>query len=904
MITTAKRKGITPIIAIIVLLLITMALAASAWLFMVGYAGTLTNNLIQLSYGSEDGNRVTIINVGNNDINTNDLTVTLNGEQTTILNPQIIPAGEAGVILFDPIVTGERINVKIIATGSTVTYNVDIEPGGGGSELTIITVTDVILQNSVNRFGLNIAGILSYEANVRYMKNIITNPGFEAAEKGRVLNLLANNPNLDDSNIQDLCFETEWIVLWPTTVPGEPEGFWDNAEYEFMTGNSAGTAGNIEQFYYTNDTVGKERYTFKLDKTVSDYSSGDVVAIRKNVDSNYIETLNNNRGDQLYWDTSETRLGSTGEQSLRLNTAVLDNYVRWYLDNGAAVRGKQLIAEGDWKFSIWARAANAGDKIKVEWFRPGVAAFISEEITLDTSWQEYEFNFNILEGQDPENSNFIAMEFNIYTSGLGNSDYVWVDDVFLGLQSETNPTEFSDVFVNKLKEFQPGSLRNWNALQHGSTLDNQLADVYSRKTTNTNPKNVVVGRFTYSLHEFLELAKEVDANPWYVIPPSFSESDIRNLIDYLAGSTSTEYGAKRASLGQAAPWTDEFDQIFLELANEAWGGNCATDPFIGATFRGGIQLGKASDLRYQIMKDNPSFDSNKITLVIGGQSAVPQTQQLIVAYSTHHDSIAIAGYYGKMDDYQDEETLFGSLYAAPFFDMRPDSLYSQQYDIITGSGYEMTIYETNYHTTNPGDPPQDVRNNVVTGIGGGIVVPLRSLVYMRDFDVKTQNIFQAFQYAFIYDNPSYVNLWGVFKDLESKKWSRPSGVALEAANKALFGDMVETQQSGVNPSWIQQPANIITEQIEVNYVQSFAFKDDSVPRRSLILFNLDRTDQHDVSVNVPTVTCESGDWFELTSDNIYDNNEDVENVKIVQKAVSSTCELTLAPFSLNVLVWN
>jgi flagellin-like protein len=36
------KKGITPIIAIIILLLITMALAATAWMFLSGFLNTLT----------------------------------------------------------------------------------------------------------------------------------------------------------------------------------------------------------------------------------------------------------------------------------------------------------------------------------------------------------------------------------------------------------------------------------------------------------------------------------------------------------------------------------------------------------------------------------------------------------------------------------------------------------------------------------------------------------------------------------------------------------------------------------------------------------------------------------------------------------------------------------------------
>lgn len=62
------RKGITPIISIIILLLITIGLAASAYTFMSGYFGTMTGTSIQVSGvcvgGTNDYALITVTNIG------------------------------------------------------------------------------------------------------------------------------------------------------------------------------------------------------------------------------------------------------------------------------------------------------------------------------------------------------------------------------------------------------------------------------------------------------------------------------------------------------------------------------------------------------------------------------------------------------------------------------------------------------------------------------------------------------------------------------------------------------------------------------------------------------------------------------------------------------------------------
>jgi flagellin-like protein len=64
------RKGITPIISIIVLLLITVSLAGAAYLFLSGYVGGLTGRAIQVTGTCLGGSSafITVTNLGNQQI--------------------------------------------------------------------------------------------------------------------------------------------------------------------------------------------------------------------------------------------------------------------------------------------------------------------------------------------------------------------------------------------------------------------------------------------------------------------------------------------------------------------------------------------------------------------------------------------------------------------------------------------------------------------------------------------------------------------------------------------------------------------------------------------------------------------------------------------------------------------
>ncbi len=111
------RKGITPIISIIVLLLITVALAGVAYTYLSGVIPVEQSFMIVTgsTYCSSGTVRLTVKNTGTTDISAFDVNTVVNAsgaEQTTISAPSpAIGSGEAQ----------ELSGVAAVATGSTYT---------------------------------------------------------------------------------------------------------------------------------------------------------------------------------------------------------------------------------------------------------------------------------------------------------------------------------------------------------------------------------------------------------------------------------------------------------------------------------------------------------------------------------------------------------------------------------------------------------------------------------------------------------------------------------------------------------------------------------------------------------------------------------------------------------------
>lgn len=141
-------KGITPIIGVILLLLIVVALAGTAYTFLFGQVSLYTGKTIQFVHGSQRGNTFILKNLGTDPLQPSDVDLVVNGQSTAILNPQTIPPGEAVSVQFCPQSFGNDLEVHVTTSANTVSFTTDIQPEDYGYR--VFSTSSTIVGAAVN----------------------------------------------------------------------------------------------------------------------------------------------------------------------------------------------------------------------------------------------------------------------------------------------------------------------------------------------------------------------------------------------------------------------------------------------------------------------------------------------------------------------------------------------------------------------------------------------------------------------------------------------------------------------------------------------------------------------------------------------------------------------------------
>jgi hypothetical protein len=765
-------------------------------------------------------------------------------------------------------------------------------PIGQGAALTV-QVTSTVLEPDVSAFGLNISKPATGGA-VQMLRNIVPNPGFEAGTMQMILHLEAGSTAT--RFVQDT-----WDTSWNDDAEGfgQPAGHWDGAEYEILSGPAKGRTGTI-----TSHTHESGRNVFYPDGGGSTPATSDAVVVRKDLPG-LLATSSSASADP-----TDPRPGSPGLQSMRLAPV---NGASWAQDFDVFWRdvlpdaGKLRIIEGNWHLEFWARAAVAGDRLRIRFKRSGETLFFNETVSLGTTWQRLEFDTFVAAGEDPLGPYSLSGDHPALVLELtlldGGGD-VWVDDMVLERSDDVNPTAFTDPFVDQLKDFGPSRLR-FNSIQYGGSLDNTLAVTHARRRTSWAPAVREGKLFTFGLHEFLELCEEVGADPWYCVPSTWPAEELSGLIDYLAAPAdgSTPYADLRASLGRVAPWTDLFGTTHLEFGNELWGSSTQSDVFWGLTLRGSERLGEVAHDRFGILRANPWFEASEFDLVIGGHFGDVDTVIEIEAGSSNHDTIAMAPYYGQMDVFATEEQRYQPLFARALEDVATGGMAQAQAWIdVAGKGTQLAVYELNFRDS--WSAPAETVNPVVSGQGGGLTLPFYMLTYLRDAGLRTQMAFTALGFGNRQDSGSVLRLQGLLRDVEATGRRRPTWLGLELANLALRGDLVQTNHAGTIEGWYQTGYNGVETSFDVPYVHSFAFEDDGA--RRLVLFNLNLTEAVDVTLDLPSPPVGPATRSVLRAADIELDNEDDDLVQILswtEDGFADGFTLTLEPHSMEVIEW-
>lgn len=757
---------------------------------------------------------------------------------------------------------------------------------------TVINIGTTVKQANVKRLGINISGQDYWDSGQMLRNLTFNNPGFEAQQWQTILTCSAVSGNT--------CTDGNGWSQWPAN-------FLQGGTFEFIYGSAKGQTGTIVSMTASSMNGGAGSwFNFGSAKP----AVGDVFIIRKNIpgspDAGWWPSTSG--GATITADTTDLSPNTPGKQAVSLNagkSGQTATETSWFdSENGRNF----ILLNGTYTITFRAKSAGGSNLLNVSVGRGN--SYFNQNVALTTSWQDYSYTFTANETTAQSNEAYLSFSVSGGT--------VLLDDAALTESaSANNPTAFRNAVVERLQQLNPGVLRYMDSgTDFGSSIDNMIAVPDARLRSgalqNTNEMTMV----PLGLEEFLVLCQAVGAEPWFTVPMNIDPADMQNLIQFLAGASSTTYGAKRAALGQSTPWTSVFPVIHLEIGNEEWNYG-----FTGEMIPNSAAYGSRGGAIFAAAKAAPGYSETAFDLILDGQAVNPLGvgQNVLNSASSNYDTIDAAPYiFDGLTDYSSNEAIFGSMFAEPeMVDSTPNGYMYQQMQMasgqtggLTGKAANLAAYEVSLGTVS-GTAPQSVVNSVVPSLGGGLAVADHMLLMMRDDGILTQNLFALPGYEDGFNNANggseVVQLWGSVVDMGGPtNCSRPIFLAEQLANTAIAGNMLATSQTGNNPTWnVNSPNSFGINMTGAHYIQSFAFANGT--ENSLVLFNLSRTTALPVTfagANAPTGLVQVG---LLTSANITDNNETKSVVAIQNSTIQNFNPLTgttLPPFSMTVYQWS
>lgn len=625
-------------------------------------------------------------------------------------------------------------------SATTVTGPLDLE------------ISDTPILTDTPRIGLNLGQWTSWGAE-QLSRNIVKNPGFEGAIERTLV-------RASDVHHHDFSDDESWLA--------RPDGFWATANFEVLTGAAAGQSGQILDSVARN---ARGRPEYRLAKPINGLTEGDIIALT---------LIRDDLPPARWW------LPAVGKGMARTNAALVAPHstgqrsLGLYPNGQAVVRlashfdaigeraGKLLPVNGRWRLGMWIHGAAAGTaQAHIRFHRHGSTPFVDIQHAVAPGWHYLSYSF------DASDSGPVGpLELSVDVNG----GVVHLDDLWLGPEQPQGAalndggslaTEiFNPQLIRLLEQLRPGYLRDWQG-QLGDTLDNRLAPPFARRTSSYRPGD---GDFGYGLPEFLDLNSLVGAQPWLILPTTFSPDEARELGAWLAVKIE-EYG---------------FEEVIVEFGNENW----------NAIFRpAGIQNpdhhGVAADRLFSALREGAGGHPT-IRTAVNAQYVNPHSALRFSAASQQADILALAPYFMNKLDAADRGRATELLFAAN------DELMASLIADRPGQ-QEIAVYEINLHTT-LGDMPQQERDALVTSLAAGAALA-RHLLHYLNLGIRRQNVYQVTGYdTFLQDSRELTQLFGIARDLTAPSTLRSTGMAVEMLNRVIGDELHPITVTGATSS--------------------------------------------------------------------------------------------------------
>jgi len=599
-----------------------------------------------------------------------------------------------------------------------------------------VELTAEAVTRDVRRFGVNLGSWTAWGAE-QLPTNVIKNPGFEGVIDRALVTVAYSGP-------AEFSDETSWL--------GRPDGFWAGAAYEVLTGSAAGKKGRIRDSRKRSAGGLPVLYTQGPGPAVS---HGDVVALTK-IDDAQLPTQ--------WWFAdpasgkaavaADSRPGSPGIRSLALRSG---GQVSSYLDRIQSRAGRLLPVEGRWRLSFWSRASRGEAALTVEFRRLGSAPFLIQRLQPARTWRQFEYSFD---ARDENPGDALQLSFRNETASPAE---VLLDDVSLARVSDTGG--FRAEVVEVLRKLRPGYLRDWQG-QLGDTFENRVALPEGRRASRYRP-GVEDNDFGYGLPEFLELSRTVQADPWLVVPTTFSGQECADLGRWLSGRAAG------------------FNEVLVEFGNENW--NALFRP---AGIPEAAAHGEAAMRCFDRIKSEAGPLKSKLKTVVNAQSVNPWYAVKTAGAAASADILAVAPYF------------LHSLAAGLSIEARKAALFAREPGGVTeiaqrlrGTHRDVAVYEVNLHT-NLGDATPEERSSLLHSAASGAALARVMLEALRAGATRQCAYVLAGYDAKLARREGFVELWGLVRDLTTGDRFRPTGRALLLLNQVARGALARSNGEG------------------------------------------------------------------------------------------------------------
>ncbi|MGO9335884.1 MAG: hypothetical protein ACLPY1_00085 [Terracidiphilus sp.] len=746
-----------------------------------------------------------------------------------------------------------------------------LQAAGGG--VTHLRVTGQVILPGVTRLGINLGEQTYYDSGQMTRNLLYRNPGFEGMAYRSILHCLSSGP----SN----CTDTRHSFTWPA-------GFWDGASFEVLDGAAAGRKGSVKA---SGPSGGG--YGLTLDTGEPSIGIGDWLAVSKEFPGDPAAGWwpKTEGGARLEAERRDLSPRTEGRQALRIEAAGAGQSVelKSYFDTTEGFTFVRL--HGRYRLGFRAKALT-GSRIlhaHVKRIVNGRLDYLEQDFQLTPSWADYHAEFTANEGAGPVGP--VEAGFGVVGGSL------LLDDVDLEQTGgdPTNRTAFRDEVVQTLRLLRPGVLRLMSShAQLGSTVGNLLAEPMARQRPGFSTWQTTMEDIPIGIPEFLELCREVGAEPWIVAPTAMSADEARLLAEYLSGDAATAGGTMRAATGQREPWTRSFKTIHIELGNETWNGI-----FQGESMDDPASYGRRADRIFRVIRGAAGPDAAKFDLVVGSQAANPWRSGEVLRTAHAANSLAIAPYLmDSVTHWGNDDELYGPLMAQPEQMSRDGIVQATQ--AATG-GRQLAVYEVNLHTTE-GSVTQAVLDRFTPSAAAGVAVTGHMLRMMRDHEVRDEMLFSLPQFQFKRADGTPVRLWGSVVQMGAGGRARPQLLAESLANRVIRGNMVRVEVSGENPTHDQPEGNDGVRLNGVHEIDAYGFQDGRV--HGLIVFNYGLHQARRISIEAAGLSLNSdAKVWRLVSSGPGSNNEQEVQVTVNEERLSGT-ELDLAPCSIVAVEWS